>query len=338
MSASGQKAGATDGVKGSALDLFRSRYLHRFAPYLAECERRMAGITGQPGGSLESSSTMTLAAGGKRLRPLLVFLSARKGYEPGEDHYVAAVAVEMVHMATLVHDDVLDGAELRRGEPTVVSRYGPGVSIAAGDYLFSSAFDVLSATGSARSVSLLASTSLDLSRGELMQMAAAGDFSLTRQDYEERCRLKTSSLFATSCRLGALLSGCGDEVVEAMGRFGSCIGLAFQISDDILDFSGDGELTGKLSGVDLRDGTVTLPLILAMEQDRGLAPLLAGDLDEARITEICRRVRLSGGLESARRQAEGYVEQAARALSLVEGVIDTEPLELIAAATVDRST
>ena len=321
MSVSGQKAGATNGVKGSALDVFRSRYLPRFAPYLAECERRMAGITGQPGGSLESSSTMTLAAGGKRLRPLLVFLSACRGHEPAEDHYAAAVAVEMVHMATLVHDDVLDGAELRRGKPTVVSRYGPNVSIAAGDYLFSSAFDVLSATGSTRSVSLLASTSLDLSRGELMQMAAAGDFSLTRKDYEERCRLKTSSLFATSCRLGAVLSGCEEQAVEAMGRFGGCIGLAFQISDDILDFSGDGDLTGKLSGVDLRDGTVTLPLILAMEEDGELASLLTGDLDEAQIGEIRRRVRLSGGLELARRQADGYVQQAARALSLVDGEI-----------------
>jgi geranylgeranyl pyrophosphate synthase len=148
--------------------------------------------------------------------------------------------------------------------------------------------------------------------------------------------MKTSSLFATSCRLGAVLSGCSSDVVEAMAAFGSCIGLAFQISDDMLDFSEETELTGKGTGVDLRDGTVTLPLILAMELDESLAGLLEGEMDDRRVSEVINRVRSSGALEGARREAQAYVGKALESLAETAGSIDTAPLELIAAATVDR--
>lgn len=319
-----------------SLEAFRSRYGHRYTKHLAECEQRLSEIAGRPEDELADSCTMTLSAGGKRLRPLLVFLFSQTGSVYAEQHYAAAVAVEMVHMATLVHDDVLDDADLRRGKPTVKARYGTGVSIAAGDYLFASAFDMLTEAASTRAVSMLARTSLDLSLGELLQMSAAGDTRLSRDRYEERCRLKTSSLFSTACALGALLSGLSEEVIGSASEYGECLGLAFQISDDILDYSDDTESTGKRLGTDLMDGTVTLPLILAIERDPDITGLLTKQLDEDRLEMVAARVRESGGLEAARHRAVEFVAAAIKALQSLDSVLDVEPLKLIANATVDR--
>lgn len=168
-----------NGAAMSPMDQFQYDYLPRYRKALAECEARLAHLSGEPGGLMGAACGLTLAAGGKRLRPLLVFLSAAPDNGLAAGHHAAAVAVELVHMATLVHDDVLDGAALRRGQPTVVAGYGPRVSAAAGDYLFSVAFETLTAAGDPRAVSLLADTSLDLSRGELLQMEQTRDYSLT---------------------------------------------------------------------------------------------------------------------------------------------------------------
>lgn len=319
-----------------SLEQFKSRYWSRFYRHMDECERRLLEVTSRPGRTLGESCSLTLSAGGKRLRPLLVFLSAGKESGVKDNHYAAAVAVELVHMATLVHDDILDGAELRRGQPTLVARYGPFTSTAAGDYLFSSAFEILAQTGSPEAVSMLSETSLGLSRGELKQMEEAGNLGLTPEAYTERCRLKTSGLFSVSCRLGAMFSGCSKPTVGKMGEFGHCLGLAFQIFDDILDFSGEAVRTGKEAGADLRDGTVTLPLVFALQNDGSLGDLLRGGLSEERVSEICRRVKAAGGIDKAREQALRYVEQANGALSMVDSELDTAPLALIAGATVDR--
>ncbi|MHB1390332.1 MAG: polyprenyl synthetase family protein [Thermoleophilia bacterium] len=319
----------------SPMEQFRGGYLPLYREALSGCEERLARLATVPGGKLGEACGMTLAAGGKRLRPLLVFLSAgpRSGLSAG--HHAAAVAVELVHMATLVHDDVLDGAALRRGQPTVVASHGPRVSTAAGDYLFAAAFEILAAAGS-EAVSLLADTSLDLSRGELLQMEQARDYSLALSGYEERCRLKTAGLFSTACCLGAVLSGAGAGTLSALREYGRCLGLAFQIADDILDYAGETGEFGKRIGTDLRDGTVTLPLMAALERDAGLPALLAGEMDDAAVTEICRRVRDAGGLEAAAGAAEAYVHRAREALAPVAGELDPKPLILIARMAADR--
>ncbi|MFA5809662.1 MAG: polyprenyl synthetase family protein [Thermoleophilia bacterium] len=303
---------------------------------MAECEQRLAEATEAPGGTLGEACAMTLAAGGKRLRPLLVLLTTKKLNGINEAQIAAGVAVELVHMATLVHDDVLDDAKLRRGHPTLVAGYGPSVSMTAGDYLFSRAFAVLAGSGSDRAVSLLTGVSLDLSLGELVQMEQAHDIDLSRDAYEKRCRLKTSGLFSAACQLGAVLSECSGATVKAMERFGHCIGLSFQISDDILDLAGEVSETGKRVGTDLRDGTVTLPLIMALGLDPSLATMFDGKLPEERFTEIVMKVRESGGLEKAREKACEYVEEAAAVLDTVTDELDTGPLRLIAEMTVQR--
>lgn len=316
---------------------FRERFLPRYAASMARCEDQLRDITNRPGGLLGESCSETLSSGGKRLRPLLVFIAAGNSGESDDSLCAAAVAVELVHMATLVHDDVLDKAELRRGQPTLAARYGVGVSTAAGDYLFSSAFAELAATGSPGAVAELARTSLGLSRGELLQMEQAYDYSVTREQYFDRCRMKTSDLFETACRLGAMLSGAGDATIAALAEFGSCLGLAFQITDDILDYQGDAASFGKRIGTDLRDGTVTLPLILAIEADTSLVRELSADMPERQVDVVCERVRASGALEQSARTAYGYVEQAQEAIGSLGGSLDIEPLKLIAEMAANRS-
>ena len=270
----------------------------------------------------------TLSAGGKRLRPVLVFLCAA---EPSDPLVPAAVAVELLHMATLVHDDVLDGADLRRGRPTVFAEGGRGAATATGDLLFSRAFAELAATGSEDAVRALSSASSALARGELMQRDDAWDADVTEERYLERCRLKTASLFEASCRLGALFGG-RPELAAVLGGFGERLGIAFQVLDDVLDVSGPPERTGKPRGADLMDGTVTLPLILARRSD----PALTGTVrcaEEA--AAVCDQIAATGALGAARDRALAYVDEAkallgdvdlshdrARALGLVaEGVV-----------------
>ena len=228
----------------------------------------MREIAGGYGAELGGHAAGTLAAGGKRLRPVLVFLCGGAG--PGLA--AGAVAVELLHMATLVHDDVLDAAPLRRGRPTVFATGGRAAATSTGDLLFSRAFAELAGTGSAAAVRDLSRASSELARGELIQRADAWSSAVTQQRYLHRCELKTASLFAAACSLGAVL---GDPPRDGavLAGFGRRLGLAFQILDDVLDVSGPRERTGKHRGTDLLDGTVTLPLILARERDSELAAL-----------------------------------------------------------------
>ena len=180
-----------------------------------------------------------------------------------------AAAVELLHMATLVHDDVLDRAELRRGRPTVAHRYGPSVAVSAGNYLLARAFSELVGAGVPAAVDLLSATAVGLSEGEVLQRAEAHDVHVGVEAYLRRCERKTADLFSAACALGALLSGGAPEAAGAVGEYGRLIGLAFQVFDDILDCSGDQATTGKRPGTDVRDGTITLPLIYALEVAAG---------------------------------------------------------------------
>ena len=226
---------------------------------LGEVEERLRETVAGHGEPLGEDATATLSAGGKRLRPMLVLLCA--GEAGGDASVRAATAIELVHMATLVHDDVLDEAPLRRGLPTVAASSGRDRAVATGDLLLSRAFALLADAGDSRAVALLAEASVALARGELAQRHDAFDLGITEQRYLERCRLKTATLFECACLLGH-----DDEHLRA---FGAEVGLAFQLLDDVLDVAGPPERTGKARGTDLLDGTVTLPLIEAAAADPG---------------------------------------------------------------------
>lgn len=303
------------------------------ARLLDRVERRMSELAVAYGALLAHHAGETIAAGGKRLRPLLVCLAA--GVPPPETEGLvrAAVAVELVHGATLVHDDVLDGSPLRRGRPSVFAAGGRGVATATGDLLFSRAFAELARTESVPAVRALSRAARELAEGELLQRADAFDACVGLDRYLERCRLKTAVLFRAACELGALESG---ESASVLGSFGEQIGLAFQLLDDVLDVTGPPERTGKPRGADLLDGTVTLPLILARDLDPSLAELdLRKVTTSAQAASVCDRIAATGALEAA----------TARALSLVSAAKLTLPplgesqrtvLELVADGVVQR--
>jgi geranylgeranyl pyrophosphate synthase len=273
---------------------------------LARVEERLVALAAEHGEVLATHAGATIAAGGKRLRPLLVFLAA--GDHDGIGLVRAATAVELVHSATLVHDDVLDRASLRRGLPTVVATAGRDAATATGDLLFARAFAELLRNGRTDEIRVLSDAGSALAEGELLQRADAWDPAVPVERYLHRCELKTARLFEAACRLGAMEAG-GDA--HALGAFGRRIGLAFQLLDDVLDVSGPAERTGKHRGTDLLDGTVTLPWILAREHDPVLAALdpreIRGPDDAER---VCDRIEATGALNEARSRALGIVDEA----------------------------
>jgi geranylgeranyl pyrophosphate synthase len=306
---------------------------------VAQTEERLAAVASSYGKTLGAHARDTLAAGGKRLRPMLVFICAGE-VDPAsaEPLLRAATAVELLHMATLVHDDVLDRAALRRGRPTVFASAGAAAATATGDLLFSRAFAELVGTGSADAVRALSRASSSLARGELIQREDAWAEDVTRERYLLRCELKTARLFEAACRLGALLGRPGTDAAAPLGDFGSRIGVAFQIFDDVLDVSGPVERTGKPRGTDLLDGTVTLPLILARERDAG--PDLREPVTDAAAAEaVCDRIAATGALADARDEALRHVADAKRALDGVCAQLSERQrrtLDLVADGVVER--
>ncbi|MFI5005506.1 MAG: polyprenyl synthetase family protein [Solirubrobacterales bacterium] len=262
--------------------------------------------------------------------------------EEGERSLVrAAVAVELVHSATLVHDDVIDGAQLRRGRPSVVAQAGRRAAIATGDLLFSRAFAELTRNADVAQLRALSDASSALAVGELLQREDAYAPRVAVERYLRRCELKTAALFEAACRLGALVARGSDRsagaLADALGAFARRIGLAFQLLDDVLDVSGPVERTGKTRGTDLLDGTVTLPLILARERDERLAAIDLGSLSTPeQADELCERIAATGALEEARERALTLVAEAKAMLPAILPNGNAALLDLVADAVVER--
>ena len=310
-------------------------------------ERHLERVTAHAGTPLASHANATVLAGGKRLRPLLVVLAAESAGGPpqtpdGEERLVrAAVAVELVHSATLVHDDVIDGALLRRGHPTVAAVAGRQMAVATGDLLFSRAFAELARNDDVAQLCALSDASSALAEGELLQREDIYAAHVPVERYLRRCELKTAALFEAACRLGALTAAQGSSALaDALGAFARRIGLAFQMLDDVLDVSGPVERTGKSRGTDLLDGTVTLPFILARERDPELASFDLGSLRGADATEkteaLCERIAATGALDEAREQALAVVAEAKAALPAILPGGRAALLDLVADAVVER--
>jgi geranylgeranyl pyrophosphate synthase len=285
-------------------------------PFLDELEERLRAATERRPGLVARVGIDAVDAGGKRLRPLLVYLTSTDR----ERALRGGVAVELLHIATLVHDDLIDGAELRRGRAAAWYAHGIGAARAGGDYLFARAFGELAEVGDMEGVSILAETALALARGEALQRRQEHEPETSIDDYLARCGLKTGKLFEAACLLGSRERRLGD--------FGLALGVAFQIVDDILDCSGETIETGKIAGTDLREGTPTLPLILAAREDETVRRALAGGpLDGALL-----RVGATGALERSREIALDYARKAREFL-------DSEPgLEALTHIVIDRKS
>lgn len=305
-------------------------------PLLKAIEERLQAEAGGYGAPLKQFGEATIAAGGKRLRPLLLLLCAGppQSDEQRDALVRAGAAIELIHSATLVHDDVLDKAELRRGKPTVVSLAGRDAAISTGDLLFARAFRLITESGDAQSVELLSNACSALARGELLQRADSWNSAVTLERYLERCELKTARLFEAGCAIAAAIT---DEQQLQLADFGRRIGVAFQLFDDVLDVSGPAERTGKQRGTDLLDGTVTLPLIIAREKDPAIAALDLRSLSgPAEAEALCDQIAAAGALEESRVYALALVDEAKRGLASELDDRRRRSLELVADSVVAR--
>ena len=286
------------------------------SPYLEELELRLVRAVERYPGLVAAVGKSAVASGGKRLRPVLVHLTA-----PDRERALrCGVAVELAHVASLVHDDVIDGAELRRGQSSAWRAHGELAARAGGDYLFSRAFGELADAGDLEGVDILARACLAITRGEAMQQQQAHRADTTVEAYVERITLKTGKLFEAACLLGSR--------DERLGAFGLELGVAFQIADDILDCVGDTIETGKIPGVDLREGVPTLPLIIAAQEDEVVrAALEGGPLEGALV-----RVPDTSALERSRTVALDYARRARELLR------DEPELEALTHIVIDRGS
>ncbi len=270
--------------------------------------------------ALSAATEHLLASGGKRLRPAVALLTARLfDGEPVRAVSLAA-AIEMLHTATLVHDDLIDGALLRRGIPTLNAQWSPAATVLTGDYFFARAAELASQTDSVRVMNVFARTLMIIVNGEINQLFVSRG-QVSRQDYYQRIYAKTASLFAVAAEAGALLSHADEPTIAAMRLFGREVGMAFQIVDDILDFTSDETRLGKPVGSDLRQGLFTLPTLCYLEQhpdDRDVTALLNGHAGDADIvSHVVQSVRGSGAIDAAFDEARAYVARAQDALAVM---------------------
>jgi geranylgeranyl pyrophosphate synthase len=278
---------------------------------------------------LGEAASYILAAGGKRFRPMLVLLSGHFG-DPTDPRLVhGAVAIELTHVATLYHDDVMDEAEFRHGVPSVNAKWDNSVAILSGDFLFAKASE-LSADLGAEVTRLLARTIATVCDGQIRDVTMAGSLTQTEEGYTETIRRKTAALIATSCRLGGMLSEAPADQVDLLERFGEVIGLGFQLSDDIMDVISTEDVLGKPPGQDLRQGVYTLPVIYALQDGPGgreLAALLEeGPPEGERLDRALRLVASDRALHHAR---DAVTKEVRRARQLAEGLPDGAPRDAL---------
>ena len=262
-----------------------------------------------------------IGGGGKRLRPVLLILAARAtGYE-GRHHHELAAVIEFIHTATLLHDDVVDESGLRRGRPTANSLFGNAAAVLVGDFVYSRAFQMMVSVENMKVLRVLADATNVIAEGEVLQLMNCHNADLDEQGYLQVIRYKTAKLFEAATRLGAILGRAGDAAEAAMAAYGAHLGTAFQLIDDVLDYSGDHAVIGKNVGDDLAEGKATLPLIYAMKHGTaGQAALVrraiqSGGLDD--LDAVLDAIRASGALEYARAQAQSETRTACAALTVL---------------------
>jgi heptaprenyl diphosphate synthase len=282
---------------------------------------------------LTESSTKLLEAGGKRIRPLFAIICSRTGNGIPDAVYQLASALELIHMATLVHDDVIDDAMVRRGAPTVKSQYGNRAAMYTGDFLFARAIELLTSIPDTYVHTEMSSAMVRMCQGEIEQIRDFYDWRQSFRNYLRRIERKTALLISVSCALGAYLGGASTKVVKAMKRFGYYTGMAFQVIDDILDFTGDERVVGKPVGGDLRQGNITLPALYAAACDGyadRLSNLVHSGADESALNTAIEIVRSSNGLSFAKECAQSFMKKAMRELEHIgEPMIRTE-LQMVA--------
>ncbi len=312
------------------------------APELVEFERRLEESVKADLGPMADAMEHIVRAGGKRLRPALVLLSAALG-TPDRDHaFNLAMGIEFIHTATLVHDDLIDDARTRRGITTIHETVGVNPAIIIGDYYFAKGANLLASIGEPSIDLAISNTVMTICMGELLQLTSHRDYDQALEEYHRKIARKTAALVETCCYCGAVVAHLDEARTEALRQYGFLIGMAFQIADDVLDYTATEDELGKPVGADLRQGTVTLPLMLAL-QDARVAPALRavlakGQLSDADCETVVRLVRDSDAIERTEAQAHDFAQRARTQLAVFDPSPARSSLEQVCDYVVDRRT
>ena len=301
-------------------------------------ETKLCEQMDSPVGRIPEVGSHLLGAGGKRLRPVLAVLAARACGADVETGVAAGCAAELIHTATLFHDDVVDGGQVRRGRPAARMIFGNGVAVLVGDFCLARGLELVAKTGAIRMVQSLATTVTEMAEGEVAQLEGAGNADAGIEGYLRVIDRKTASLMSWCARVGGILSA---DLDGALGRYGRAVGRAFQIVDDLLDCSIDEATTGKTGGRDLQEGKLTLPVLLACDTDPDLRARIREAMGEQGVPagqarDILLRVAKAGGLERARKQALALVDSALDELAIVPASPYRDALAEVARLSVDR--
>ena len=293
--------------------------------------------------SVEACCRQTLKGGGKRLRPALAVMAARAtgGEHDGEAMIRVAAALEMIHMATLVHEDVIDGSETRRGLPTASAIYGNTAAILSGDVLLSKAMRLLAENSSLEIIQMVSQAVVEMAEGEVRELEIRGDFDLNEAEHFKVLEMKTAAFIEVCCRVGARMSDASEGAEEAVAVYGQRVGMAFQIADDLLDYRGDESKTGKPAAIDFRDGQATLPLILLRplltDAETKFARTRFGDsVSSSDLDTICSWMDKHGVFDLAADRAQTFVDESVAALDLLPTSPDRELLSSVAHYIVER--
>ena len=310
---------------------------------LALVEKRLREVSHSENECISRAVSEVLSAGGKRLRPALVLMAAKACNYNGDRGVNRAVAVELIHTASLIHDDVLDDADLRRGIPTINSRWGNRVSVLTGDHLYSKAVGILAEDGDLEVLRTVADTAGTMTDRETTEALCRHDANVTEEKYVSIIAGKTASLMFCSCRIGAMLGEARNGEVEVLGEYGLNLGMAFQITDDLLDLAGEKERLGKPVGNDIRDGVLTLPLIHAMsvaeEKDREwmISTVRAGRIDDDILTRMRDVVKEYGGTRYSLEKAKEYAGACKERLKSLQPSESQSSLVLLADYVIERA-
>jgi octaprenyl-diphosphate synthase len=304
-------------------------FIHQQYPLFAQLDEDLQRIEEEINKNLQSSVPLIalvtryiMRSGGKRLRPLLTVLAARLLNYQGDDHYRLSIVFEYLHAATLLHDDVVDHAELRRGRPSANTLWGNAAVVLVGDFLLATSFFLSVTSGNLKILRILSETTTSMAEGEVLQLINSDNLEISEEEYIEVIRRKTAILISAACQIGAILGQADEEQEEAMRSFGLNLSIAFQLRDDFLDYTGSAEEFGKPVGKDLQEGKITLPLIHALQSSNDgdrqrLVELIISDHNYEQIfTEVKKIIQAHQGLDYTDKLAIHYITEAKSALSI----------------------
>ena len=344
--ASGTVSGADPGIGEEAL----SRLAALLRDDMAGCNRTILARMESPVPLIPQLAAHLIAAGGKRIRPLLTLAAARLCGYPGDPEQAAAArhvglaaCVEFIHTATLLHDDVVDESQLRRGLASANAVFGNKASVLVGDFLFARSFQLMTTDGSLEVMAVLSAASATIAEGEVLQMATQNDLSTSMERYLEVIHGKTAALFAAACRVGAIVADRPRAEADALGEYGTNLGMAFQLVDDALDYAADQRLLGKTVGDDFREGKITLPVLAAFhagsaEQQRFWRRVIEDNQqDPEDLEHALELIESTGAIAATLRHAADYAARARAALLIFPAGEIRELLSAVASYTVSRA-